>query len=551
MPINVTNSIIQGYLQGLGIRNAREAEATRKKERDEELKRKDDEIKRQEAEHERQQKNLDRTFEESKRQFDLTNDLMSTIHELQAQKARQELQDSFRGITPPGYKVSDVRSTDIGEGRAGTVSTLSPIDEKSRLPTYDAQDPVSRAMQEADIAEQINRPKYEHEAYLKQKEAEAAKNLEELKHRNNMLLEQERSRSRLEVAKARGQRIPTGESLEALLSPQELEAFGNSGQPLPYGTRRKDIIGKTPGVKLTPTQEEDLNDLDRIERELIEIQTYFDPKFSNAEGKAGIGYDKYFKGFSLDAGALEGRRRSGMDRPPELQAISPALARLNSDVALDRGGRSFTETERKMIQGFSVDPSHTQNAGDAKSKVEDSIRNIRQLKADKLKSYLNRTIRPEGSSQSKGGISDEVEKALQQINALANGGSSNSSSTPSNTGGTVAQRHNNPLNIKLGGATRKLLDLGIATEGESATDGGKFLKFKNENDGFQAALALLSSDVYANETVDSAMKKWSNSGYGADVLPKISSSKKIKDLSLTEKAELVQAMAKREGYYNK
>lgn len=117
-------------------------------------------------------------------------------------------------------------------------------------------------------------------------------------------------------------------------------------------------------------------------------------------------------------------------------------------------------------------------------------------------------------------------------------------------GGNRAQRNNNPLNIKIGGATQYLVDQGIATiEQKPAQDGGNFLVFDNPQDGFTAAGILLKSSVYNGLKINEAMMKWSGGGYGADVAPAIDQNKTVGELSNEELANLVQGMATREGFF--
>jgi predicted transcriptional regulator len=106
--------------------------------------------------------------------------------------------------------------------------------------------------------------------------------------------------------------------------------------------------------------------------------------------------------------------------------------------------------------------------------------------------------------------------------------------------------NNNPLNIKLGGFTQRYVDSGIAEVGRKAKDKGNFLNFKTQEDGINAAKELLQSPVYSNLTVDSAMKKWSNNGYGGNIAPSLAK-KKMSSLSDTEINTLMSAMIKHEG----
>lgn len=109
--------------------------------------------------------------------------------------------------------------------------------------------------------------------------------------------------------------------------------------------------------------------------------------------------------------------------------------------------------------------------------------------------------------------------------------------------GTIASSTNNPLNIKyVDGNVYDATDSGI-----TAQDGGTFASFQSPSAGLDAAIQLLQSPTYADLTVDQAMKKWSNSGYGAEVSPSMNGSQKISSLSQTQIQQLVSDMAKRES----
>lgn len=106
----------------------------------------------------------------------------------------------------------------------------------------------------------------------------------------------------------------------------------------------------------------------------------------------------------------------------------------------------------------------------------------------------------------------EVQTVLASMARIEGFGSSNESARPN--------RNNNPLNIKLGGATQKWVDQGLArVEGKEAADGGNFLIFNSPEDGFAAAKdLLLNSGIYSNLSLDAALRKWSGGGYGAEVI---------------------------------
>lgn len=107
-------------------------------------------------------------------------------------------------------------------------------------------------------------------------------------------------------------------------------------------------------------------------------------------------------------------------------------------------------------------------------------------------------------------------------------------------------RNNNPLNIKASNATTTYNGVS-GLDPVPASDGGKFLVFNSPESGFNAAKRLIQTEGYKNLSVDSALKRWSNSGYGGEIVPAIAD-KKISQLSATELDTLIKTMAKREGY---
>jgi hypothetical protein len=112
----------------------------------------------------------------------------------------------------------------------------------------------------------------------------------------------------------------------------------------------------------------------------------------------------------------------------------------------------------------------------------------------------------------------------------------------------MAERHNNPLNVKLGRDTQYLVDTGVATVGEPATDGGNFLRFKSMSDGLDAANKLLTGPKYNSLTVDAALRRWSNNGYGGEIAEPlgIKPTTLIKDLSPNQITWLTGVMTERE-----
>ena len=108
---------------------------------------------------------------------------------------------------------------------------------------------------------------------------------------------------------------------------------------------------------------------------------------------------------------------------------------------------------------------------------------------------------------------------------------------------SIAGRTNNPLNIKFSATTSSF---GATDSGIPGQDGGTFSQFSTPEQGLQAGIQLLQSPVYSNLTVDQAMNKWSNNGYGAEV-SSIPANTKISDMSTTQLNTLVGDMARRES----
>lgn len=109
------------------------------------------------------------------------------------------------------------------------------------------------------------------------------------------------------------------------------------------------------------------------------------------------------------------------------------------------------------------------------------------------------------------------------------------------------QRNNNPLNIKASKTTSQYP--GVAgLDPKPASDGGKFLVFNSPEAGFSAAKRLITSGGYSNLSVDQALRRWSGSGYGAEIVPHLAG-KRINSLSQQELDNLIKTMAHREGYF--
>ena len=114
---------------------------------------------------------------------------------------------------------------------------------------------------------------------------------------------------------------------------------------------------------------------------------------------------------------------------------------------------------------------------------------------------------------------------------------------------TRAERNNNPLNIKRSGNTSKYPGV-VGYEQKPAADGGNFLVFDSPESGWNGAVRLFKGPGYAKLNLDSALRRWSNNGYGADVARQagLDPSRSVKSLSDEEAKRLLGYMARREGY---
>lgn len=108
-------------------------------------------------------------------------------------------------------------------------------------------------------------------------------------------------------------------------------------------------------------------------------------------------------------------------------------------------------------------------------------------------------------------------------------------------GGSIATSHNNPGNIKMGNFAAGY----GATPGRRATDGGVFAVFPDVNVGLKAQRDLFKGKNYRGLSVDQAMRRWSNSGYGGEIYPNIAN-KTMAELSEQELQELQRRQIKRE-----
>lgn len=123
-------------------------------------------------------------------------------------------------------------------------------------------------------------------------------------------------------------------------------------------------------------------------------------------------------------------------------------------------------------------------------------------------------------------------------------------------GGSASWRNNNPGNIKYSNDAGQLTEFASSliaqgidiSAGSKATDGGNFIAFPSLQAGSDAMSQLLSSGSYSSLSANDALKRWSNNGYGSEILPPELQGKTIGSMSPDEKATVVQRMISREGF---
>lgn len=108
---------------------------------------------------------------------------------------------------------------------------------------------------------------------------------------------------------------------------------------------------------------------------------------------------------------------------------------------------------------------------------------------------------------------------------------------PGDGKGSVAQRHNNPGNIKYA----KWLEKYGATRGQAATDGGYFASFPSIQQGQSAMIELLDKPMYRNKTVKDAIRTWTG-GEGYKNIPMEIRNTQVGKLDRTGKRKLLDTI---------
>lgn len=160
-----------------------------------------------------------------------------------------------------------------------------------------------------------------------------------------------------------------------------------------------------------------------------------------------------------------------------------------------------------------------------------------------------------GRSQAAGSIADQWSKFTSFSAAPAVGNYNPNAICPSMpaaqqpAGGDadeLSANLNNPLNIKFSGF---VAERGGKDGGIEAKDGGTFAEFDSPEEGLRVGRELLQSEAYRDLDYNQALKKWSNNGYGGEIVAGsgLAAGHKIGELSPAELDQLIALMQQHEG----
>lgn len=225
------------------------------------------------------------------------------------------------------------------------------------------------------------------------------------------------------------------------------------------------------------------------------------------------------------------------DMQARAQTVNAILARDNLGLlkgAMSDKDLAFIESMSAGVPGGTISESYAKERMEAiQKKLEEKINQFQPSGTSTQEQSQIQQMRSDGLSD------EDIEQILGRPISFNAVGNTSASNRP--------QRNNNPLNIKESEWTRQYAGV-TGTDRIPATDGGYFLTFDSPQSGFNAAKRLLKEGSYKNLTLDAAMRRWSGGGYGAEILPQLRN-KKIGELSESELNTLIDAMARREGYY--
>ncbi len=198
-----------------------------------------------------------------------------------------------------------------------------------------------------------------------------------------------------------------------------------------------------------------------------------------------------------------------------------------------KGTGSISDAEQRLLANAASAIGRNLSDEDFKNELIKLKNGLNAAKDNQIAPDEEQFLKSQGYSQ------EEINSLKTSFNNV--GGDTNKAT------GNFAQKNNNPLNIKSSSFTQKFEGVS-GVNPKPAQDGGKFLTFETPQAGFDAAKRLITSSIYANLDVNSALKKWSGKGYGGEIVPTLKN-KTIASLTPTELDTLIKTMAKREGFY--
>jgi hypothetical protein len=386
MAVKLNNGIIEAYLAGKGLAEqkiARQRQIEQDKIAQEDKKKKED----------FEQKK----FEEGVRQFDdqlklqkLTQAALNAQREVQTQLMKSEMQKEVlkSGMTPPDYKVKSSESIEDPSrpGYAGTKNIYAPENEESGLPTFEGVDSLTYAKNEANIQEEIDRPKNEQALRIKDVESQAKLIEQAYKQKFDDEQADKQRKVMLEVA-----RIRSANTNNPMLKLQIHDATPLSIEEarqmqVPSGTTYGQIKGQTPGIKPSSADETKITYLKEMLGDLIDARALIDPDFG------GIGYDKYFYGRKGITNILSGAPSEMMASLKGEGKESHAAIRTKLVSAFDKrkvesAGKVLNATEFKILRNYSIPYEHTLMPAQGKSNLDESIKGIMELIGNLEKQY--------------------------------------------------------------------------------------------------------------------------------------------------------------------
>lgn len=391
MPVDntVTSRIINAFIAGHSIAKAKKDEADSKLEKAEIFK--------------EQVRQFNEQQKTQKEQFDAQFKAQEGIRKLQALDTMSKITENYyKGIMPPSM-TEQAGDTNIAVG-AGASKNVSPgrifgedlisnetILSEPTLGTFSIPSRETQARSQAELERIRRRPELEDKIaleeveatkqfILKQQEAAAQQARDRENHLDRLKEIDRQNEGRIEQARARGL-AAKDDPLEELVSSAELELYGEPGKPLPYGTKKRAIVGKSPGVRLTGPQQEDLATLNTLEaqakriRKILEASQY-----------------SYYRGLTPKGTYDEALRRLGVELASVDSDISITLEDMQSLIAHERFGASFTGGEKSKLLSFA--PSASINLGpvSAKTRLDNFIREIESSKASLISGAVGRVI---------------------------------------------------------------------------------------------------------------------------------------------------------------